>query len=33
MQRMLGHKSAATTLETYSDLFDDNLDETAVLLN
>ncbi|WP_269454383.1 tyrosine-type recombinase/integrase [Microbacterium sp. CH1] len=29
VQRMLGHKSAAMTLDTYADLFDDNLDDVA----
>lgn len=26
---MLGHKSAAMTLDTYADLFDDDLDDVA----
>ncbi len=26
VQRMLGHKSAAMTLDTYADLFEDDLD-------
>ena len=29
LQRMLGHKSAKMTLDTYSDLFDDDLDAVA----
>ncbi|WP_278802301.1 tyrosine-type recombinase/integrase [Bifidobacterium pullorum] len=29
IQRMLGHSSAAMTLDTYADLFDDDLDELA----
>lgn len=29
VQRMLGHKSAAMTLDTYSDLFDEDLDDVA----
>jgi integrase len=29
VQRMLGHASAAMTLDTYSDLFDDDLDAVA----
>jgi integrase len=29
LQRMLGHKSAALTLDTYSDLLDGDLDEVA----
>lgn len=32
LQRMLGHKSAAMTLDTYADLFDDDLDNVATLL-
>lgn len=28
-QRMLGHASAAMTLDTYADLFDDDLDSVA----
>jgi len=30
---MLGHKSAAMTLDTYSDLFPDDLDAVAALLD
>ena len=30
---MLGHSSAKETLDTYSDLFDDDLDGVAVALN
>ena len=33
LQRMLGHSSAKETLNTYSDLFDDDLDSVAVVLN
>jgi integrase len=33
VQRMLGHASAAMTLDTYSDLFDDDLDAVAHRLN
>jgi integrase len=33
LQRMLGHKSAKVTLDTYADLFDDDLDAVAVTLN
>ena len=33
LQRMLGHTSAAMTLDTYSDLFDDDLDAVAVTLH
>lgn len=33
MQRMLGHASAAMTLDVYADLFDDDLDAVAVALN
>ncbi len=29
VQRMLGHASAALTLDTYADLFDDDLDAVA----
>ena len=29
VQRMLGHKSAAVTLDVYADLLDDDLDEIA----
>jgi integrase len=32
-QRMLGHKSAKVTLDTYADLFDDDLDAVAVTLH
>ena len=32
LQRMLGHKSAKVTLDTYADLFDDDLDAVAVSL-
>jgi len=32
VQRMLGHASAAMTLDVYADLFDDDLDELAVRL-
>lgn len=32
LQRMLGHTSAKVTLDTYSDLFDDDLDAVAVTL-
>ena len=31
--RMLGHASAAMTLDTYADLFDDDLDAVAVALD
>jgi integrase len=31
--RMLGHASAAMTLDVYADLFDDDLDDVAVRLN
>lgn len=30
---MLGHASAAMTLDTYADLFDDDLDAVAMRLN
>ena len=30
---MLGHASAAVTLDAYSDLFDDDLDAVAAALN
>jgi integrase len=30
---MLGHKSAKVTLDTYADLFDDDLDAVAVALH
>jgi hypothetical protein len=33
VQRMLGHASAAMTLGTYADLFDDDLDAVANRLN
>ena len=33
LQRMLGHTSAAMTLDTYSDLFDDDLDAVATALH
>ncbi|WP_308465865.1 site-specific integrase [Rathayibacter soli] len=33
VQRMLGHVSAAMTLDTYADLFDDDLDAVAAALN
>nr|WP_179458158.1 site-specific integrase [Leifsonia soli] len=33
LQRMLGHKSAAMTLDTYADLFEDDLDNVAERLN
>lgn len=33
LQRMLGHASAAMTLDTYSDLFDEDLDAVAVTLD
>lgn len=33
LQRMLGHTSAAMTLDTYSDLFDDDLDAVAAALH
>jgi integrase len=33
LQRMLGHTSAAMTLDTYIDLFDDDLDAIAVTLH
>lgn len=33
VQRMLGHKSAAMTLDTYADLFDDDLDDVATRLD
>jgi integrase len=33
VQRMLGHASAAMTLDTYADLFDDDLDSVAVKLD
>ncbi|GAA4762245.1 tyrosine-type recombinase/integrase [Microbacterium gilvum] len=33
VQRMLGHKSAAMTLDTYADLFEDDLDDVAVRMD
>jgi integrase len=33
VQRMLGHASAAMTLDTYADLFDEDLDEVAAALD
>lgn len=33
VQRMLSHASAAMTLDTYADLFDDDLDAVAAALN
>jgi integrase len=33
LQRMLGHKSAKVTLDTYADLFEDDLDAVAVALH
>lgn len=33
LQRMLGHKSAALTLDTYADLFDEDLDDVATRLD
>lgn len=33
VQRMLGHASAAVTLDVYTDLFDDDLDSVATALN
>lgn len=33
VQTMLGHKSAAMTLDTYADLFPDDLDNVASALN
>ena len=33
VQRMLGHDSAAMTLDVYADLFDDDLDNVANALN
>jgi integrase len=33
VQRMLGHASAEVTLNVYSDLFDDDLDDVATRLN
>jgi len=33
VQRMLGHASAAVTLDVYSDLFDSDLDSVAIILD
>ncbi|MEC5151404.1 tyrosine-type recombinase/integrase [Cryobacterium sp. GrIS_2_6] len=33
VQKMLGHASAAMTLDTYADLFDDDLDAVGIALN
>jgi len=33
IQRMLGHASAAMTLDVYADLFDDDLDAVATALD
>ena len=33
VQRMLGHASAAMTLDTYADLFDDDLDAVGAALD
>ena len=33
LQRMLGHKSAAMTLDTYADLFDSDLDDVADVID
>jgi integrase len=33
LQRMLGHTSAKVTLDTYADLFDDDLDAVVVTLD
>lgn len=33
LQRMLGHASAAMTLDTYAELFDDDLDTVVIALN
>jgi len=33
VQRILGHASAAVTLDVYSDLFDDDLDAVAEALD
>jgi integrase len=33
LQKMLGHKSAKMTLDTYGDLFDDDLDAVALRLH
>lgn len=32
VQRMLGHASAAMTLDTYADLFDEDIDAVSVVL-
>jgi hypothetical protein len=33
LQRMLGHQSAKVTLDTYADLFDDDLDVVSATLH
>ena len=33
LQKMLGHKSAALTLDLYADLFDSDLEAVAIALN
>ena len=33
IQRMLGHASAAMTLDVYADLFDEDLDEVSTRLD
>ena len=33
VQRMLGHKNAAMTLDTYADLFDTDLDDVATSIS
>jgi len=33
VQKMMGHASAAMTLDTYAELFDDDLDNIAIRLN
>jgi integrase len=33
LQRMLGHSSTKETLDTYADLFDDDLDSVAIALD
>jgi hypothetical protein len=33
LQRMLGHKSAKVTLDTYADLFDADLDAVGITLD
>jgi integrase len=33
LQRMLGHTSAKVTLDTYADLFDEDLDAVATTLH